>query len=210
MDFGNVIKSVDDLFNDILNIKEKPSTKKQPDKANSQLSNYQEKYLEDNFDGKWQNPIRGTYYNSGAYQQPDEKHAGVHNGVDLRAAGGTDIYPIAPGFVENVAAWDKGGNIVTILHPYGVRVYMAHLGTINVKSGDFVSKDTIIGTIGDSGNAGKYGTYPHIHLEIKVNGSLVDPGKFVYVPPYTNFDKNKEKAWLSEDHKQQARSFKLV
>lgn len=205
MSFDDIIKSVDDFLGEVLNKSPEKFIQKKVNKT--QLSESQEKILEERFDGKWQNPIKGTYYNSGAYQMGDKRHNGVHNGVDLRAPGGTSIYPIAPGFIENAATWEKGGNILTILHPYGVRVYMAHLGVINVKVGDFVDKDTIIAGIGNSGNA--HETIPHLHIEIRINGSLVNPNKFIDVPPYTEFNSLKENIWLSDNHKQNANKFKF-
>jgi len=159
------------------------------------------------FSVKWQAPIRGDYKNLGDYspdKPTDARHKDGHKGVDLRAPGGTPLYPIGPGVVTNVGNSPVGGNVVNMDHPDGVRSYYAHLATVEVAVGDKVDYDTVIGTVGDSGNA--KGTFPHLHIQIWRNGVLQNPGKFFHVPKYTNVTKD-EKRWISEDFKQQAANF---
>jgi len=161
----------------------------------------------------FQNPIRGTYYCTGIFGVGDENHKGIHDGVDLRVIGGTSVYPITDGIVTNVGAADKGGNLVKIKHPNVPNIpnftttYL-HLGTISVYPNQHVDKNTVIGTVGDSGNA--EGTYPHIHFETRINGKPVDPADYILVPPYTlpkdNKDESKEK-WLLDEDEKKARSF---
>lgn len=170
------------------------------------LNESQKNILKEKFEG-WQAPIKGTYYNSGAFGIGDARHKGKHDGVDLRASGGTTVYPIGVGFVESVRSTPKGGYSISILHDKNVRAYYAHLGTIKVKPNDFVDNNTAIATVGNSGNA--KGTMPHIHLETRINGSLVNPSIFFDVPAYTNFDRTKEVAWLSDKDKQIANNFNL-
>lgn len=68
------------------------------------------------------------------------------------------------------------GNFVMIRHENGLESTYAHLQkNIKVKIGDKVTKDTILGIIGESGNA--YGR--HLHLRIKKNGALVDPTSYL-------------------------------
>jgi len=203
MSTSNLLQEIEKFLEQVIE-KDNTSAPVKTDIVSGKLNQSQEAKLEDAFDG-WQAPIKGEFYNSGAFGIGDARHGGKHNGVDLRASGGTNAYPIGVGIVENVASWEKGGNVITILHPKGVRTYYAHMGTIAVKPGQFVDRDTVIGSLGASGNAKN--TFPHIHLETKVNGSLVDPGNFFNVPPYTKVDKDRERAWLSDDHKRQALNF---
>lgn len=106
-------------------------------------------------------------------QYINDRHPNGHNGVDLKAPDGSPIYPIASGEVVAVGESPKGGNYVKTSHEDGiVIVYYAHLKTINVNIGDKVTKNSIIGTMGDSGNAKGNS---HLHYEISINGKKVDP-----------------------------------
>lgn len=110
----------------------------------------------------------------------DKRHTGGHWGIDLAAPKGTPLFPIAPGIVIAVGKSSKGGNWIKIDHGNGVESYYAHNDSIVVKNGDKVKYNTIIGSIGDSGNA--KGTYPHVHLQTKVAGTIVDPKKLIGTP----------------------------
>jgi murein DD-endopeptidase MepM/ murein hydrolase activator NlpD len=158
----------------------------------------------------YQAPIKANFYNSGPFSPgvaTDKRHQHGHNGVDLRAAGGTPAYPIAPGIVTDVGSFGNGGNMVFIQHANDVKSSYAHLGTVSVHKGDRVGYDTVIGTVGDSGNA--KGTWPHIHFEVKVSGALQNPANFFSIPPYTNVDQSKEKFWASNEAKEQAQAFNM-
>jgi murein DD-endopeptidase MepM/ murein hydrolase activator NlpD len=103
-------------------------------------------------------------------------HPHGHDGVDLVAPRGTPIYPIAPGTVTRVSSSDtgKGGITAHIEHENGhVVSYYAHMDNLNVSPGQEVDYNTIIGTVGDSGNA--KGTSTHLHFTIKVDNRLKDP-----------------------------------
>lgn len=160
----------------------------------------------------FQAPLKVTYFNSGDYspnKPTDPRHTQGHKGVDLRAPGGSSVYPIADnGKVTNVLSLPNGGNTVYISYNNGaVKTYYAHLGTVRVHKGQDVDTETVVGTVGDSGNA--KGTAPHIHVETWKNNQLVNPGTLFYVPKYTNIDRSKEKLWLSEDHKEEAKNFDI-
>lgn len=157
----------------------------------------------------FQNPIRGAVRSSGNYDPTGKGSVGrIHQGVDLRASLGTSIYPIAPGKVSKVYNDPKGGNSIVIVHPNGYSSYYAHCGTINVYSGDNVNQNTVIATVGDTGNA--KGKPAHLHLQVWRNGSLIDPAGIISVPTYTPFDPRKERAYLSEEAKEKAANFNLA
>ncbi len=105
-----------------------------------------------------------------------------HNGIDLTS--GTTIVPIAKGRVTAVKTDIKGttsssstGNYVAINHGDNLVSYYYHMkyGSIPVKVGDEVNKDTVIGEKGATGNV----TGPHLHLAIKKNGKWVDPKPYL-------------------------------
>lgn len=142
----------------------------------------------------YQVPIKSEYHNSGGFDPTGKGAVGrVHQGLDLRASGGTSLYPIASGIVTKVQTDPKGGNTVNIKHSNNVTSYYAHMGTISVHVNDIVNLDTVIGTVGASGNAKGF---PHLHLQIWKDGNLVDPATVISVPKYTEFDSKNEKLWL--------------
>ncbi len=175
-----------------------------------QLFNNQNSFLQPS-DAKstsgYQAPIKGNWGNSGGFSPNAVRPNGRkgHFGVDMRAAGGTAVYPLADGIVTNVGSNSLGGNVINITHADGVRSYYAHLGSIKVFKGDKVNLNTVIGTVGASGNAKD--TFPHIHFQVWKNDQLQDPAQYFSIPIYSN-PKN-EQTWLSEEAKQEAKSFNI-
>jgi murein DD-endopeptidase MepM/ murein hydrolase activator NlpD len=159
----------------------------------------------------YQSPIKGTWHSSGGFAPADPRPNGRkgHFGVDMRAPAGTPIYPLAPGVVSNVGTDPLGGNVININHANGVRTYYAHLSTANVFKGDKVDNNTVIGTVGNTGNASH--TVPHLHFQVWTNNQIQDPARFFTVPPYTNLtpEEKKNGPWLSEKAKQDAISFNM-
>ena len=143
----------------------------------------------------FQLPIKSSFHSSGGFDPTGKGKVGrVHQGVDLRAPGGTSIYPIAPGVVTAVQPDPKGGNTVNVKHSGGVTSYYAHMGTIAVHLNDTVDYDTVLGTVGASGNAKGF---PHLHLQVWKGGQLIDPANTpLSIPDYIAFDSKKEQLWL--------------
>jgi murein DD-endopeptidase MepM/ murein hydrolase activator NlpD len=111
-----------------------------------------------------------------------QTHSEGHFGLDIGNNIGTPVYSIGPGKVisiTNESNNPKGGNAVSILHENGaVKSYYAHLDKISVSVGDTVDQNTQIGTIGTSGaiyNGVKRPTSPHLHFQVKVNGTDINP-----------------------------------
>jgi murein DD-endopeptidase MepM/ murein hydrolase activator NlpD len=159
-------------------------------------------------DRGYQAPIKSNFYSSGNFSvtPTDPRHTKGHMGVDLRAPGGTLIYPFLPGIVTNITPNSKGGYVVNIDHQDGFKTYYAHCGTIKTNVGDIVGYDDPIATVGDSGNA--KGTWPHLHFQVSKNGVTEDPSKYFNVPKFTNPDKN-EQMWLSPSAIQEASNFNI-
>ena len=104
----------------------------------------------------------------------DKNHPKGHNGVDLKAAKGTPVHPIASGLVKEVGSSGISGNFVMCLHENGqVQSFYGHLDSIKANKGQAVNQSSVIGTVGDTGNAKGRGA--HLHYEVKVNGSLINP-----------------------------------
>jgi murein DD-endopeptidase MepM/ murein hydrolase activator NlpD len=94
----------------------------------------------------------------------------MHEGVDIAAGYGTPIAAAAPGTVI-YAGWMGGyGNLIIIDHGGGIATAYAHQSSFAVGGGP-VSQGQTIGYIGCTGHC--FG--PHLHFEVRINGSAVDP-----------------------------------
>jgi murein DD-endopeptidase MepM/ murein hydrolase activator NlpD len=94
----------------------------------------------------------------------------MHEGIDIAAPTGTSIRAAAAGTVIYAGYMGGYGNIVVIDHGDGLSTAYAHQSAIYVGSGS-VSQGTVIGAVGSTGSS----TGPHLHFEVRVNGSAVDP-----------------------------------
>jgi len=95
----------------------------------------------------------------------------MHTGLDMAGARGTNIRAAASGKVV-LAGWNGGyGYSVLIVHPGGMTTLYAHQKAVNVSVGQQVAAGDIIGFVGSSGLS----TGPHLHFEVRVNGTPVNP-----------------------------------
>ena len=95
----------------------------------------------------------------------------LHPGLDIGAGMGTPIKAAAAGRVL-VAGYNGGyGNLVVIDHGNGLATAYAHQSQIAVSVGQQVAQGQVIGYVGSTG----FSTGPHLHFEVRVNGSPVDP-----------------------------------
>jgi murein DD-endopeptidase MepM/ murein hydrolase activator NlpD len=93
----------------------------------------------------------------------------MHQGIDIGAGYGTPVRAVANGSVIH-AGWMGGyGNLVVIDHGGGLSSAYAHLSSIIAGGG--VSQGQVVGYVGCTGHC--FG--PHLHFEVRVNGSAVDP-----------------------------------
>ena len=80
------------------------------------------------------------------------KFSNYHPGIDIAIGLSMPIHPINPGVVEDIVYSSFGyGNHVIISHENGFKSLYAHMGRINVKKGDKVTSDNIIGEVGLTG-----------------------------------------------------------
>lgn len=100
-----------------------------------------------------------------------------HYGVDLATPTGTPIYAAKAGTVTRAGAASGYGLLVEIDHGGGVRTRYGHCSRLLVKVGQQVKKGQIIALVGSTGHS----TGPHCHFEIRINGTPVNPEKYVKV-----------------------------
>ncbi|HEX8122950.1 MAG TPA: peptidoglycan-binding protein [Solirubrobacteraceae bacterium] len=95
-----------------------------------------------------------------------------HQGVDFPAAMGTPVGAGGVGIVRDAGYNAFGyGNLVIVTHRLGFESWYAHLSSISVVRGQSVSGGVVIGRVGSTGHS----TGPHLHFEVRHNGTPVDP-----------------------------------
>ena len=94
-----------------------------------------------------------------------------HSGIDIAAPVGTPVRPVAAGRVIFSGVYQGFGRIVAIQHGKHMSSLYAHYDDLRVAVGQFVHRDTVLGVVGSSGRA----TGPHLHFEVRVAGTPVDP-----------------------------------
>ncbi len=99
-----------------------------------------------------------------------------HTGLDIAAPTGTPVKAAASGTVT-FSGW-KGsyGNMLVISHGNGVQTYYGHCSKLYAKNGQKVSQGDVVASVGSTGNS----TGPHLHLEIRVNGTAYNPQNYIY------------------------------
>ena len=98
-----------------------------------------------------------------------------HEGIDLAGPVGTPIYATGDGVVT-YAGWMRGyGNLIKIQHALGTETRYGHLSRIGVKVGQKVSRNSLIGAMGNTGRS----TGPHLHYEVRVDGKAMNPMSFI-------------------------------
>lgn len=98
-----------------------------------------------------------------------------HKGVDWACPTGTAIKASCSGTVVQAGWFSSYGYCITISHPDGNKTRYAHLKKILVSTGQTVKQGEKIALSGNTGRS----TGPHLHFEIIVNGSQVDPLKYL-------------------------------
>jgi murein DD-endopeptidase MepM/ murein hydrolase activator NlpD len=98
-----------------------------------------------------------------------------HRGIDIFAPRGRPIVSTTRGIVVTVGHNLLGGRIVRVFGPGGQWHYYAHLDRFgDIRTGDLVGAGTVLGYVGDSGNA--RGTPPHLHYGIyRFRGGAINP-----------------------------------
>ena len=116
-------------------------------------------------------PVSGRiscrYGNQGSY---------YHTGLDIAAPNGTPIKAAADGTVTYAAYHYSYGNLLIVTHANGVQTYYAHCSRLYCSVGSYVSQGQTIAAVGSTGNS----TGPHLHLEVRLNGTAQNPQNYVY------------------------------
>jgi murein DD-endopeptidase MepM/ murein hydrolase activator NlpD len=95
----------------------------------------------------------------------------IHTGIDLAAPSGTEIRSATAGIARVGLDPNGAGLYVVVEVDSHARVFYCHLSEFRVRSGESVSPGQVIGLVGATGLA----TGPHVHFEVQVDGTSVDP-----------------------------------
>ncbi|QDP78106.1 M23 family metallopeptidase [Nocardia otitidiscaviarum] len=120
--------------------------------------------------GRFALPARGTF--TSGYGPRWGKH---HNGVDIANAIGTPILAAADGVVVAAGPASGFGQWVKIRHSDGTETIYGHVDSYSVQPGQQVSAGQQIARMGNEGRS----TGPHLHFEVRQNGSAVDPQRWL-------------------------------
>ena len=107
----------------------------------------------------------------GGRSDPFTGEAGFHQGLDISTEKGKPVYATADGTVESAAYNGDYGKLVVLTHGFGLTTRYGHLSAFNVKPGDKVKRNDVIGFVGSTGRS----TGAHLHYEILANGKLINP-----------------------------------
>lgn len=96
----------------------------------------------------------------------------LHQGLDFPAPAGTTVRAAGVG-TTTFAGYNTGGygNLVIVRHRLGFESWYAHLSSVTTSPGERLSGGTRIGFVGSTGNS----TGPHLHFEVRRNGTPIDP-----------------------------------
>jgi len=126
--------------------------------------------------GQFMRPVPGAIVSGfGPRVHPILGTTRVHTGLDMAASMGEPIRAADTGNVV-MAGWNGGyGNCVIIDHGAGLSTLYAHQSEVAVSVGQRVNRGEVIGYVGSTGLS----TGPHLHFEVRVNGTPVDPTQYL-------------------------------
>ncbi|HOP45878.1 MAG TPA: peptidoglycan DD-metalloendopeptidase family protein [Coprothermobacter proteolyticus] len=123
------------------------------------------------FPDKW--PTWGNITSTFGWRRWSSGWVDFHTGLDIANSCGTPVYAAGKGVVIQAGRDGSYGLSVIISHGNGYTTRYAHLSSIAVKVGQTVLKGDYVGAIGQTG----FATGCHLHFEVKLNGTLIDPYK---------------------------------
>lgn len=122
-------------------------------------------------------PVSGIITSPFGYRKsPFTGRRTFHSGLDISNRMGTKIVSTAFGKVVFAGRKTGYGNVVIIDHGYGKATKYAHLRDILVHKNQQVKRGEAIATLGNTGRS----TGPHLHYEVLVSGTPVNPSKYIF------------------------------
>ena len=119
--------------------------------------------------------LTGTF---GGRSDPFSHEPAFHQGLDISTDKGQAVVATADGTVDSASYTGDYGNLVVVRHAFGLATRYGHLSAFNVKPGQLVKRNDVIGFVGATGRATGY----HLHYEILANGKLLNPLQLLTQP----------------------------
>lgn len=121
-------------------------------------------------------PAIGYFTNGfGVRRSPFGGREKMHEGLDIANRPGTPIRASADGVVVFANAKAGYGQTLILDHGYGLETWYAHNRKLLVSNGQKVKRGDVVALLGNSGRS----TGPHLHYEVRVNGTPVDPLSYI-------------------------------
>jgi murein DD-endopeptidase MepM/ murein hydrolase activator NlpD len=121
-------------------------------------------------------PVNGVLLSRfGERTDPFSGEGAIHGGVDISAPSGTAVHAAADGIVSRSEYYGGYGKLIVIDHGNGMSTRYGHLSRFDVVPGQEVRRGDIIGFSGATGRA----TSPHVHFEVRLGGSAVNPHPYL-------------------------------
>ncbi len=121
-------------------------------------------------------PVEGQVTGSfGERIDPFNGEGAFHSGVDIGSTYGKQIIAPADGVVVATETLGGYGKAILIDHGSGISTRYGHLSGFAVTPGQRVQRGDVIGYVGESGRS----TGPHLHYEVRINGTPVNPYKYL-------------------------------
>jgi len=114
----------------------------------------------------------------GMRQNPVTGNMRVHQGLDLAAPMGTEVYAAGDGIVTEIGDDPLYGNYIVIKHEGSWVSLYGHLQRVGVVLQSSVKSGMLVGWVGSTGQS----TGPHLHFELRQDGKARDPGKYLFLP----------------------------
>jgi murein DD-endopeptidase MepM/ murein hydrolase activator NlpD len=155
----------------------------QVDQRSDQLSVLEALLVQDSANRKFlptKYPISDGWYSSnfGYRIDPFTGQQSMHDGIDFPAETGTPIVAAASGKVAFAEWHPQYGKMLEIDHGNGLVSRYAHASQLLVKEGDLVVAGQRVAVVGTTGRS----TGPHLHFEVRLNGTPQNPARFLQAP----------------------------
>jgi hypothetical protein len=117
-------------------------------------------------------PVQGrltSFY--GQRLDPFDGHGSFHSGIDISVPIGTPVIATAGGQIKYADMYAGYGRLLVVDHGNGLETYYGHLSRFNVVPGQRIARGEVVAWSGKTGRA----TSPHVHYEVRMSGSPVNP-----------------------------------
>ncbi len=121
-------------------------------------------------------PVEGMVTGSfGERIDPFNGEGAFHSGIDISSTYGHPVIAPADGVITLAEEMGGYGRLIQITHAHGLSTRYGHLSAFAVIPGQRVQRGDVIGYVGQSGRS----TGPHLHYEVRINNTPVNPYKYL-------------------------------